>query len=515
MKKLILVVFLFLQLSVIAQEQFYTVFRNQSNGVNVVEKDSSYLLIARESIIQTINWYYFHNISLSGDTLNSWVFQVDTATITDIFYDNSVSGHYIAGAIQGEGNGYNYGLLSKFNSDFSEISTSQPFDIGETGSVFRLMNAKDDSTLVMGGHFRDNSMTQHSALVEMDTLGNVHWSRNFYCGSDCILLPYQIENSLDGGYFFTCQEFWNSAGSGSMAYEKTVIIKTDDLGFEEYRYHPGDEDYHIIAGWVIQSNDSNYITAYSDPAFAEFNQPFNPDNTIWVVKFDSEGNVLWEVSLYDDLPINEWGTGLNYTIRKMIKVDDGYIIGGSTNIDGFLLKIDFEGGLIWKRYYTHPQYEENTADWQETQINGFSTTSDDGFILTGYYYSTSGNIYPTGIAAAIVIKVDEFGCLEPGCQLADEIEEESLRDFDFQIFPNPASDKLRVSFIKEMNESFDIVIYSITGEALLLNPSTSLPAGQAGSGRHEYDISSLSPGMYIIQVELENGYRSARKFVKE
>jgi hypothetical protein len=510
MKKLFLVVFsfLFLHLTVDAQEQFYTVFRNQSNGVNVVEKDSSYLLIAREGVLQTINWYYFHNISLSGDTLNSWIFQIDTASTTDIAYDNSVNGHFIAGAIQGEGNGYNYGLVSKLNSDYSEISSSQLFDIGETGSVFRLMNSKDDSTIVMGGHFRDNSMTQHSALVEMDSLGIVNWSRNFYCGTDCILLPYQIENALDGGYFFTCQEFWYSAGSGANAYEKTVIIKTDDLGFEEYRYHLGDEDYHIRAGWVIQSNDSNYIAAYSDPAFAEFDQPSNPDNTIWVVKFDIDGNELWEVSLFDDLPISEWGNGYNYTIRKMIKVDNGFLIGGSDGgLYGFLFKLDFEGNLIWKRYYTHPQWEENSASSQRTEINGFTQTSDSGFILTGYYFSTSGNIYPTGIAAAIVIKVDEYGCLEPGCQLADAIEEEVLSDFDFQIFPNPVRNKVRVSFRKASEESFSIKIFNLSGKELV--HKTAL------HDQSNIDVSQLTSGMYILQVEFENGHRSARKFVKE
>jgi len=493
--------------TLIAQDQFYTVLRNGGNGVDVEEVDGSYIMIGREYDSFFYNHIYFHKLNTEGDSIGAWSFQVDTGLTTELSLVNSVNSGFISGFFWGEEDLETYGYLMSLSEDYSELNSTTSFNIGSTGTNVRINHHKNDSTLIVGGIFRDNSLTQYSVLMEMDTSGNINWTRDFYCGNNCILWPYHIENTLDGGYLFTCQEFWNSGGSGTDDYQKTAIIKTDELGFEEYRYHPGDEDYFTVAGWTIQANDSNYITAYSDPSFAEDFQPFNPNNTIWIVKFDIDGNEIWEINLYNDLPITEWGNGLNYTIKKMMKTEDGYIIGGSTTTDGFLIKIDFDGDLLWKRYFTHPQYNSNTADWQETQINGFSTTSDSGYVLTGYYACSSGNIYPTGIAAAIVIKVDEFGCLEPGCQLADNIEEITKNEFDFQLFPNPVLNQLRISLMGEASELFSIRIFDLKGSELIYKNDL--------SDQSLINVHQLERGMYLIQVEFENGARSTRKFIKE
>jgi putative SOS response-associated peptidase YedK len=37
--------------------------------------------------------------------------------------------------------------------------------------------------------------------------------------------------------------------------EKTVIIKTDSQGNEQYRLHPGQQDLFAVAGWVLPTDD--------------------------------------------------------------------------------------------------------------------------------------------------------------------------------------------------------------------------------------------------------------------
>jgi hypothetical protein len=96
---------------------------------------------------------------------------------------------------------------------------------------------------------------------------------------------------------------------------------------------------------------------------------------------------------------------------------------------------------------------------------------------------------------------------ENNCDFLLAINEIKGEAFEFAVHPNPVSTQITVSFQVENNVFFSIKVFTLAGKELM--HLTEL------YDQESIDVSNLNSGMYIIQVELDNGYRSARKFVKE
>jgi hypothetical protein len=316
--------------------------------------------------------------------------------------------------------------------------------------------------------------------------------------------------------------------------EKTAILKIDSLGNEAYRFHPGVPETFSVAGWVVPTNDGYYLTAWSDPSIIDTNPQINQEKTIWLKKFDLEGNSIFELDFYDQLPKTSTDRGYSYQIKQMIEAADGNIIlmGFSTtlNAPGFIMKITQQGTLIWHRFITPPQAEGNTASIQHTELNSITETQDGGFIMAGEYYSIASDVFPEGIQTAIAVKVDQYGCLEPGCHLADNINEYK-QSLGLQVFPNPARDQVTV-LIDHAHQIQSINLFDISGKMIMYPspPSTSLSAsagsgnssgnstglGNSGNGslyEMKVDVSNLKTGLYLIEVVTKDGLREAQRVV--
>lgn len=201
----------------------------------------------------------------------------------------------------------------------------------------------------------------------------------------------------------------------------------------------------------------------------------------------------------------------------MQKLEDGNIfISGTNGADGLLLKITNEGNVIWHR--GHSLYDEtnNPTIAQFTHFYNVTPTSDGGYMAAGQYDSTPSDIFPQAIQTAIAVKIDEFGCLEPGCQLIDGLEEIILGLQDaMKIYPNPVQDVFNIEWSEEATPS------RTSGDAQRL-----LVIGQLGRTVLEKNISSGSvavalgvtgfeTGLYTIHWLDGNTLLDSEKFIKE
>jgi hypothetical protein len=91
-----------------------------------------------------------------------------------------------------------------------------------------------------------------------------------------------------------------------------------------------------------------------------------------------------------------------------------------------------------------------------------------------------------------------------GRALALGISEQSKPKLDWTLSPNPTYSKVRLNLPQEANK-ISFTIYDIQGKALL--------KGTAGNNP-TIDVSSLSPGMYIIDLKGEDGYYKPQKMLK-
>jgi hypothetical protein len=163
-----------------------------------------------------------------------------------------------------------------------------------------------------------------------------------------------------------------------------------------------------------------------------------------IIKFNSSlDEVIWETSM----STFHWSTE-NY-ISKIVRVydDSGYVFAGTEDIAedgifGMLGKVGLNGDSLWLRHYQFV-----TTDGHYHYIYDMEQTPDGGFVMVGEArpFNAVDPDFPPPIQQGWILKVDEFGCLVPGCQTVSTAEAASPAA-RLEVWPNPASDYLNVFF---------------------------------------------------------------------
>jgi hypothetical protein len=82
------------------------------------------------------------------------------------------------------------------------------------------------------------------------------------------------------------------------------------------------------------------------------------------------------------------------------------------------------------------------------------------------------------------------------------------QNFDFQVFPNPSSDRIYLDFKGQNISAYYVTISTINGRALLMLPQPILNDG--------IDISEIPAGTYVLTlIDKKTKQASSVKFVKK
>lgn len=87
--------------------------------------------------------------------------------------------------------------------------------------------------------------------------------------------------------------------------------------------------------------------------------------------------------------------------------------------------------------------------------------------------------------------------------------ENSAKGFDFNMYPNPVTDNMSISFKVENTQSTKVSVIDNSGRVVKV---IGLGA-QSGNQLHNIDMSDLTAGFYTLSVET-NGNRAVKKFIK-
>ncbi|WP_420603387.1 hypothetical protein [Flagellimonas sp.] len=159
---------------------------------------------------------------------------------------------------------------------------------------------------------------------------------------------------------------------------------------------------------VVQANDGSFVlTGASESNDFDIKNP-NGSYDFWVIKVSDKGELLWEKSFggsgidkaYDIVKTNDGG----YVIAGNTFSTDTDISKNNGESDVWLIKIDTNGNLVWEKTYGGTAFDA---------ARGIGLTADGGFVIAGNSKSSDGDATENqGENDLWIIKTDAQGAIE-------------------------------------------------------------------------------------------------------
>ena len=261
--------------------------------------------------------------------------------------------------------------------------------------------------------------TQSDAYaVRVDANGDTLWTRT-YGGPNTTENAFCARPTPDGGFILSGYQVLPGND-----YEM-LLLKLDSAGNLEWQEHYG-SPWVDNAAFVEVLPQGGYIMAGGERISA------GQERFPVLYRLEEDGSVVWSQN-YED------STLFVFFSVPVLMSDGGYAISGggydwdNDNRTGILMRTDSLGNTLWKRSYS-------TNAVRDHYIYDLRRTLDGGFIMAGTAWDSL-----LVSQDAWLIKTDSFGCLVPGCQIFDGLQEQ-LTDLSasLAIYPNPAQDHVNV-----------------------------------------------------------------------
>ena len=410
-------------------------------------------------------------LSATGDTL--WVTRVpdiDVARSSMVIYGDTIT-------VTGNNAPFNSKFrMAHFTLDGVKIGQTIGVDhpVEKFTNMFQLTSVRfNDKTLITGSGIQNG--IEYGLVYVMD--------KDDQLDTLLLLEPQEKISTLwdvnidNDGHFYTYHE-----------------IQEGGL-LEEYRkINKFDKDFNLI--WNYKSEASPF---WGSGALGEVMKdgrvllivysPLSNGSLSSLRAINEDGSTDWQYN-----PI--YSPFLDKTLEKVSRVvqlpsEDLLGMGRYTNISldepirdsPFLLKINTEGDIIWKRVF----YDLDPV----TEVSRVGLVKDAIELENGDIYGIGWMDYD-GQRETFIFKVDSNGCLDAeDCgfvQLITAAEDVEIRN-DIKIYPNPVSDVLTID-IDQFPEKVEIY----TRDGVLVKSESKVK---------EIDVSGLSRGVYYLKVYVD------------
>lgn len=348
---------------------------------------------------------------------------------------------------------------------------------------------------------QNDSSTIYSTIKYNNSIFNFGWST-----------PYQGSQIFLAKYDLTGQRIFHKPFSGIYTPAKMDLISPNRIlmvgGHHYFNWDGVGDDkpwYMITDTFGNKLFEKKYIDSVRYEKYMMGINQIN-QNSILVAAYKS--SMLGDNSFFyimDTLgKINrQWSLPFEYWIQDVVILEGKYIIAaGNDKKDsigiGKLIKTDTSGNIIWKReYYTN---------YYESVIYGLSKGFNKGFIITGTAIDTT---HATARQDAWLIVTDSFGCVTPGCQLSNYVQEIPKQKLEYiSCWPNPVHDILKCKLHPTiLSEECLLVLIDMNGKELLkIKPA---------ENDIDISVSKLPSGFYYLMLLKNNRLIGSMKVIKE
>ena len=379
-------------------------------------------------------------------------------------------------------------LLMAYNHDGDTIFTKEyasPYhDDFRSGGVLKL----DSRDLLLSG-YSYNGNNYDAIISKVDSLGNLIWTQVYPGEFSEMPGPYLAK--FEGNSFMI-------GGSKNNYYQelqnfifRNWIMCIDSIGHIQWTWESSNDLKLSGIGILAKGDNSSYIGATGIGT----EKPVNAFHSqmIWdgyIYKLNSDFEQEWVITFKDSIPGAETGLG------KILSLSDngGYLACGAVyeitppgfNINGWVVKFTEEGDSIWSRYF---HYWDTPYDLH--YFSDMEQMPDGGVLLCGQAYSGNAG---TQQQLGWLVKLDEYGCLVPGCQLVATEDIGKPQVVAMRLYPNPASDILNIyTWSPHTPKNALLRIVSSDGQVVRESPVT------RSDMTSMIPVRDLAAGVYFVQ----------------
>ena len=336
-------------------------------------------------------------------------------------------------------------------------------------------------------------------VVKTDSLGNFQWQEYFGDVNNDVGWVKALNN---GDILVYGRMGDNSTGTG-----KGFARKLDSLGntlwHNEYFYTLNNTD--LFQAMTLTS-DGYVFTGFSVD---------NSDNTPlgWVLKTDFNGNELWSRRYRKR-------NSQNY-LRDIIELPNGDLMAcgfvfseGPLTQDAWLMRLNCLGfdslpeanGSLTSLPNYQIQLENQSINWGNCIINWGDGTSNylyEDYNTTIYHTYPNGDTYDIELIALACGDTDTMH-FQVTPTVTNTEEQNDLSDFN--MYPNPTSDKVTVQY-SGIASNAQITLYDLTGRSL-----KTMPINQA-DGSLTFSTGEYPNGVYLVVLSDDKGRHKTGKLV--
>ena len=391
---------------------------------------------------------------------------------------------------------------------------------GNLGMRFFNMKRTSDNCFVLCG-YSDLGPGEYSALlVKINSNGEILWQKGY--GGVAEDGAKDVIQTYDGGYAVTgyTMSFGQATFTG-------YFIKTDSNGDTLWTRTYEQSSFYNCLGSLIQLTDSGYIIS----GISE-----NPSDDIYLIRTDKHGDTLWTKTI--------GGSGDDGVSFVQMTSDGGFLLcGGTTSYgaggrDVYIIKINSNGQVLWSKTIGGsnddsgggiPTSDGGYAIWGTTQSfgaggydgyliklnsncdtlwtktfgsdwndfgNSIQETFDGGFILSGWSNNWD---FSGSIEKAYLIKTDANG------HFVGIDENSSSINNLIAACPNPTNGQVNIQIPKQFGQTKTLEIYNCIGQLQFVKTDRFT----------DIDISSLTSGLYFLELTNTENERQTIKIIKE
>jgi len=281
-----------------------------------------------------------------------------------------------------------------------------------TDSVYNLFPMENGGLLMcatsssIAGDVIGNHGNFDAWIVKTNPNGSIAWQRSY--GGTQNEGGYSLAPTPDGGFFMggAARSTDGDVTDGNNGLGDVWVFKADAAGNIVWQKTLGGTQAEYALD-IVALPDGGAI-AMGPTSSTNMDVTGNHgDQDYWLIRFSATGTVLWKKTFggsFTDtpnrmllLPSNE------IVICGVTSSNNGDVSGNHGSFDGWVIKVDLDGNMIWQHCYGGPS-GDNLYDIKATQ--------DGNLILCGFSQSSGGDIPSNmGSSDTWILKIDTSGTI--------------------------------------------------------------------------------------------------------